>query len=123
MTLFSYFITLVVLAAGVLAYLGWRDWVAHRAQAQPRWRSSLTLAALVLLLTTTLLFVGYAGHNAAIGGDRGGSPISLFCIRSGNYLSLGAILLSLGGKGHGRWLALTGGCFIFVLWFAQGMSL
>lgn len=72
---------------------------------------------------TTLLFIGYAGHNAAVGGDRGGNSISLLCIRSGNYLSLGAILLSLGGKGRGRWLAFAGGCFIFVLWFAQGMSL
>ena len=123
MTLFSYFITLIVLAAGALAYLGWRDWVAKRAQSQPRWRNILTLAALVLLSTTTLLFVGYAGHNAAIGGDRGGNAISLLCIRSGNYLSLGAILLSLGGRGRGRWLILIGGCCIFVLWFAQGMSL
>ena len=83
----------------------------------------MTLAALFFLSTATLLFVGYAGHNAAVGGDRAGNAISLLCIRCGNYLSLGAILLSLGGKGRGRWLALTGGCFIFVLWFAQGMSL
>lgn len=67
MTPFPYFITLVVLVAGVLAYLGWKDWLGNRAQKQARWRSSLTLAA-VVLLATTLLIVGYVGHSTVVGG-------------------------------------------------------
>ena len=81
------------------------------------------LAALVLLSAATLLFVGYAGHNAMVGGDRNGSALTVLCIRTGNYLSAGAILLGLGGKGRGRWLAFAGGCFILFLWLGQGMSL
>jgi hypothetical protein len=124
MTLLSYFIVLVVLAVGVLAYLGWSAWARGRLEArETSWRNLLTLAALISVSVATLLFVGYAGHNAAIGGDRNGNAISLLCIRSGNYLSLAAILLGLGGKGRARWLALVGGCFMLFLWLGQGMSL
>jgi|SRR6516164_9381809 hypothetical protein len=116
MALLSYLIVLIVLSAGVLAYLGWRHWAISRSQAgQPRWRNTLTLAALVFLSAAILLFIGYAGHNAMVGGDRNGSALTLLCIRSGNYSSAGAILLSLGGKGPGRWLAFAGGCFILLL--------
>jgi hypothetical protein len=124
MTLLSYFIVLIALGAGVLSYLGWSAWARSRLEAKESdWRDRLTLAALISVSVATLLFVGYAAHNAAVGGDRNGNAISLLCIRSGNYLSVAAILLSLVGKGRGRWLALAGGCFMLFLWLGQGMSL
>jgi hypothetical protein len=87
MMLLSYFIILVVLGAGVVACLGWREWAVSRRQAgEPHWRNTLTLAALILLSAATLLFFGYAGHSAAVRGDRNGNAITLLCIRSGNYL-------------------------------------
>ena len=120
----TYIIVFIVLGSGILAYVGWRDWVVRRVNHSERgWRSALTLAALVFLSLAGLLFVGYAAHNIAVGGDRNGNAATLLCIRAGNYLSVGAVFLSLGAKGRGRWTALLGGCFFLLLWLAQGMSL
>jgi hypothetical protein len=120
----TYVIVLIVVGSGILAYLGWRDWAIRRITHSERgWRSILTFAALVFLSLAGLLFVGYAAHNVAVGGDRNGNATTLLCIRAGNYLSVGAVFLSLGAKGRGRWAALLGGCFFLLLWLAQGISL
>jgi hypothetical protein len=87
------------------------------------WRNRATLAALISLSLAIMLFVAYAAHNIAVGGDRNGNATVLLSIRFGNYLSLAAMLLSLAGKGRGRWLVLIGGCFTQFLWVGQGMSL
>jgi hypothetical protein len=124
MTKLTILIVLIVLAAGILAGLGWREWAKHRlTPAGPGWRSGATLAALISLSLAALLFVAYAAHNTAVGGDRNGNATILLCIRFGNYLSLAAMLLGLVGNGRGRWLALVGGCFTLFLWVGQGMSL
>ncbi len=83
----------------------------------------MTLAVLVLLSLGGLLFLGYAAHNVAAGGDRNGNATTLLCIRVGNYLSVVIVILSLAAKGKGRWAALLGGCFLLLFWLAQGMSL
>jgi len=120
----TYVIVLIVLVSGILAYLGWRDWAIRRITRSERgWRSVLTFASLILLSLSGLLFVGYAVHNVAVGGDHNGNATTLFCIRAGNYLSVGAVFLSLGAKGRCRWAVLLGGCFFLILWLGQGMSL
>lgn len=113
----------ILVGAGVLAYLGWKDWVERRRCSAKRWRDATTFGALTSISLTAMLFVGYATHNAVVGGDRGGGSNTLFCIRLGTYLAVVTVLLSLGGKGLGRWAALLGGCLILFLWFWQGMSL
>ena len=124
MTELSVLILLVVAAAAVLACVGWRDWAGHRlTPAGHGWRNRATLAALLSLSVAALLFVCYAAHNIAAGGDRNGSATILLCIRIGNYTSLAAILLGFAGSGRARWLALLGGCLTLFLWFGQGMSL
>jgi len=120
----THIIVLIMIGVGVLTYLGWKDWARRRLDVSERgWRRAVTFAALVLVSLAGLLFVGYAAHNVAVGGDRNGSASTLLCIRAGNYLSVGAVILSLGAKGKGRWFPLLGGCFFLLLWLAQGMSL
>jgi hypothetical protein len=120
--------TLVVIFAIVLVvflvYQGWRTW-AHSGRVDEKltWRTSFLLAALILVSLSFLLFVAYAAHNVIIGGDRNGSATTILWIKTGNTLSFLAGVLSLAGKGRGRWLALAGGCLMLLLWFAQGMSL
>lgn len=124
MTKLAILIILTVLASGILAGFGCREWARHRlAPAEHGWRSWATLIALISLSIATLLFVGYAAHNMAVGGDRNGNAIILLCIRAGNYLSVAAVLLGLAGNGRGRWLAVVGGCLTLFLWFGQGISL
>ena len=121
----AFHITVLVVAsvvgAGILAYLGWKDWADSRRGSAKGWRTALTLGALNSLSLSVVLFVGYATHNVLVGGDQGGSSNILLCIRSGNYLALAAVLAGLGGKGLGR--STAGGCIILFLWFGQGASL
>jgi hypothetical protein len=120
----TYIIALIVIGVGILTYLGWKDWARRHFDVSERgWRRAVTFAALVFLSLAGLLFVGYAAHNVAVGGDRNGNATTLLCIRAGNYLSVGTVILSLGANGKGRWSALFGGCFFLLVWLAQGMSL
>jgi hypothetical protein len=123
--LLTYFIVaLQIVAVGVVLF-GLKDWAKPRTAASGgrTWRNWLTLGALICGLLALTSFASYSIHNAFIGGDRNGSEAALFWIRSGNYLSIGAIVLSIGGKGKGRWAALFVGCGMLFLWLGQGMSL
>lgn len=117
-------VILVLVAVGVLTYIGLRD-VARRKSVvgEQGWRNNVTLSALVLASLAGFLFAVYAIRNIIIGGDPNIGTFTLVCIRLGNYLSLSAIVLSLAGKGKGRWSALFGGVLALLLWIAQGISL
>jgi len=124
MTKLSILLVFVVMAVGILAYLGWRGWARRRLSlARHGWRNGATLAALISVSVAAILFVAYAIHNIAVGGDGNGNATTLLCIRTGNYLSVAAMLLSLAGTGRERWLTFIGGCFTLFLWVGQGMSL
>ncbi len=120
----SYIVVLVLVGGVVSASLGWKEWVQQNTDPNARdWRRKVTLGALLCLSAAALLLVGYLAHNLATGGDRNGSALTLLCIRSGNYLCLAAVLLSLCGRGRSRWAAMVGACFILFIWLSQGMSL
>jgi hypothetical protein len=122
--LVNLFVVAIVLGAGLLAYIGWVDWIERwRDTREGGWRSILMLCAIVSVAITALLFAAYAARNIAIHGDQGGDRITLACIRTGNYMSLAGILLSLGGRGRGRVTTLAGGCLMLFIWLSQGIGL
>jgi hypothetical protein len=122
--LLTLLVILVLITVGLLMYRGWRAWakVPHDS-TKSRWRSWLTVFALVLVSLSAILFVAYAVHNVIIGGDRNESAMTVLCIKTGNSLAFVGAIASLGGEGKDRWAVLISGCFLLFLWFGQGMSL
>jgi hypothetical protein len=120
----TYIILFGVIGIGIFTYLGWKDWARSGLDERERgWRRGVTFAALALLSLVGLLFVGCAAYNVAVGADHNGNSTGLLCIRTGNYLSIVTVILSLGAKGKGRWASLLGGCVFLLFWLARGMSL
>ena len=115
-------ILVIVVGIGYLAFKGWQEWSRHHL-SESGWRRIPTFLGLILVSLATLLFVGYAVHNATIGGDQGGTSATMLIIKTGNTLSFFAVVVGLWGKGTARWAAVVGGCFMLFLWFWQGMSL
>lgn len=115
---------IVLLGVAMLAYFGLRD-VGRRKATEGRytWRSSVTVLAILLAAVAAVLFVVYALRNIVVGGDPNIGRFTLRCIRIGNYVSLGAVILSLPAKGRGRWAAFVGGALMLLLWIAQAISL
>lgn len=117
-------VLVLLLVVGFLAYFGLRDVGRRRAAGDEQtWRNNVTVSAISLAALAAILFVVYAARNIIIGGDPNIGAFTLWCIRIGNYLALGAIVLSFLGKGRGRWSALVGGALMLLLWIAQGISL
>ena len=117
-------VTLVVILVGLLSFYGWKHWVARRGVPRERsWRSAFNAIGLALVSLSVLLFVAYAVHNIAVGGDRNLNAATVPWIKTGNSLSFLGALISLSGKGKGRWPSVVAGCLMLVLWIAEGISL
>jgi heme/copper-type cytochrome/quinol oxidase subunit 2 len=111
-----------------LCFVAWRRWKERRDRGgeepvRSKWREGSTVISIALVLISALMFAGYAGHNAMIGGDQGGNSTTLLLIKTGNSLSFLGIVLGLIGKGRGRFASTIAGCCTLFLWFWQGMSL
>lgn len=87
---------------------------------EPSWRNKLSIAGAVSASLAGLLFLGCViriiSMNEWAGQDAGGVPTSFLYLRVGTYLSFAAVVLGLAGKGKGRWLIFSGGCFLLLLW-------
>jgi hypothetical protein len=117
-------VTSAILGAVIATFVGWRYGARGPQQIiDPRWRFVLRTTALVLVTLSIIVFAAYGTRNALFLGDRNGDWTTLVFIRTGNYLSLAGVLVSLVGKGRGRWPAFLGACLMLFIWFSEGMSL
>jgi hypothetical protein len=122
--LISLVVPLVVLGAAVFASLGWRN--VFRSQQNSRtgnWRVVCGIVGLVLVSFSVILFLVYGTRNALTAGDGNGNWTTVYFIRTGNYLSLGGVVMSLTGKGSLRWPTFLSGCLLLFMWSSAGMSL
>jgi hypothetical protein len=117
-------VMLILLGVAFLVYQGWRDWSGRLHDPYEQWwKKLLTSVGLSLVSLAALLFIGYSGHNAIIGGDQGGTATTIPLIKIGNSLSFFGVIMGLGGKGRQRWVAVGAGCLTLFLWLWQGVSL
>jgi hypothetical protein len=118
------FFSSIILGAVAAIFLGWRYRArAKRDPAEPRWRSASALVALVLVTLSVIFLATFVAYNALVRGSGNGDETTLIFIRAGNYISLGAALASLTGKGKTRWPAFVAACLMLFIWFSEGMSL
>ena len=115
----------VTVIVGELSFLAWKRGKEFKRKkfSWPGWREVFTLLSLTLVLTSALLFVVYASHNAFIGGDGGGNSSTVLLIKTGNSLSFLGIVFGLIGKGRGHYVCAIAGCCTLVLWIWQGITL
>lgn len=125
MTVLAICIMLATLCGAIfLSYKAWTDW--HRRlpdAAQRGWRKLSTTIALFALSLSVLMFTAYTFHNVLVGGDQGLTPLVTLIIKTGNSLSVLAVIFGLAGRGSTRWATVAGGCCTLFLWFWQGITL
>ena len=120
--LIATFVALSLIIGAVAAVLiAWR--FQRRNTNDPKWRVTTSTIALVLVTLSVLLFLTYRTYNTVIGGEGSGNWTTLPSIRTGNYLSLLGLIVSLTATRKMRWPLLAGSFLMEFIWFSQGMSL
>lgn len=111
----------LIVGAVAAVLIAWR--FQRRDTNDAKWRVATSRVALLLVTLSVLLFLTYRTYNAVIGGEGNGNWTTLPSIRTGNYVSLLALIASLTATRKMRWPLLAASFLMEFIWFGQGMSL
>lgn len=112
---------LLIIGAVSAVLIAWK--FQRHGSNEPKWRTTTSTTALLLVTLSVFLFLTYRTYNAAIGGEGNGNWTTLPSIRTGNYLSSLGLLASLMATRRMRWPLLAASCLMELIWSSQGMGL